>query len=326
MAPGRRLFKSRRERVRHIGIRPTMQREVLPAHFEALEVPYRVTDSNRVTASDVKVADVVIATWWETVEWVIGYPNDRGVKVHLAQDHEMFTGQPLDRVRATYVYPVIRIAVSRWLTELLRNEYEQQHVSWVPNSVDLELFNAPPRSKRSQPTVGLLYTRAPRKECSTALKAYQIAKKSVPDLRLLSFGAERPDGDPNWPDDARFEYAPSRSRIPEIYASCDAWLFSSWSEGFGLPLLEAMACRTPVIATPGGAAPDLIGEQVGVLLGEARDPEAMADAILKLSEIPSDLWRKMSEAARRTAQRYTWDDAADRFEFCLKDAIKRTIK
>ena len=301
-----------------------MRRETNPIHFDALGVPYRVTDSSRVDASDIEPADIVVATWWETVEWVMQYPDDRGVKVHLSQDHEMFDGQPLERVRATYVYPMERIAVSRWLTELLRNEYGQEHVAWVPNSVELELFNAPPRSKQGDPTVGLLYTRAPRKECSTALKAYRIARKSVPDLRLISFGAERPDGDPNWPDDARFEHAPSRTRIPEIYASCDAWLFSSWSEGFGLPLLEALACRTPVIATPGGAAPDLIGEQVGILLGEARDPRSMADAILKLSEMPPDLWRRMSEAARRTAQRYTWDDAADRFETCLKSAIKRT--
>jgi glycosyltransferase involved in cell wall biosynthesis len=47
-----------------------------------------------------------------------------------------------------------------------------------------------------------------------------------------------------------------------VYADCDVWLFASFSEGFGLPIIEAMACRCPVVATRAGCAPDVIKEGV----------------------------------------------------------------
>lgn len=321
VVPGRRYFKRKIERIKRLSLRNTMLKECNPAHLEELGVPYRILDKScRIKPGDVKAADVVIATWWETVEWLMDMPDECGVKLHLAQDHEVFPGQPLDRVRKTYSHPIGRIAVSRWLTETLRSEYGLKDVTWVPNSVDIERFNAEPRGKQPSPTMGMLYSKAPRKECSTALKAFTIAKEKVADLRLIAFGQTPPGDDPHWPSEGEFICRPDQELIPGIYASCDAWLFSSWSEGFGLPLLEALACRTPVIATPGGAAPDLIGDNVGILLGEASDPNSMAEAIVELATLDTDAWRRLSEASRRTVQRYTWEDAANLFEMRLLKA------
>ena len=67
------------------------------------------------------------------------------------------------------------------------------------------------------------------------------------------------------PRDTEFHLRPPQDRIRDIYSKCDAWLFGSRSEGFGLPILEAMACRTPVIGTPAGAAPELLGDGRGIL-------------------------------------------------------------
>jgi glycosyltransferase involved in cell wall biosynthesis len=109
--------------------------------------------------------------------------------------------------------------------------------------------------------------------------------------------------------------------IKEIYAQCDAWLFGSRTEGFGLPILEAMACRTPVIGTPTGAAPDLLAPGGGILV-KPEDPQDMARAIEQICRMPDEEWRIRSRLAYTKAISYTWDDATDLFEVALNQAIK----
>jgi glycosyltransferase involved in cell wall biosynthesis len=123
------------------------------------------------------------------------------------------------------------------------------------------------------------------------------------------------------PKDAEFHLRAPESKLKELYGKCDVWLFGTRKEGFGLPILEAMACRTPVVGTPAGAAPELL-EGGGGILVPMENPRAMADAILKVVSMPSPDWRALSDAAYATASRYTWDDATDQFEDALKRAAE----
>ena len=125
------------------------------------------------------------------------------------------------------------------------------------------------------------------------------------------------------PAGSEFRKQPPQDVLKEIYGKCDAWLFSSRSEGFGLPLLEAMACRTPVIATPAGAAPDLCAGGGGILVPRD-DPAAMARAIERIAAMPDGAWRELSAKAHQTASQYSWDDATIRFEAALRQAVERT--
>ncbi len=83
-----------------------------------------------------------------------------------------------------------------------------------------------------------------------------------------------------------------------------------------MPILEAMACRVPVIATPTGAAPELIAPGGGMIV-PMDDPAAMAREIERIVRLPDEQWRAMSDLAHQTATRYTWDDATDLFETAL---------
>jgi glycosyltransferase involved in cell wall biosynthesis len=121
------------------------------------------------------------------------------------------------------------------------------------------------------------------------------------------------------PGDADFHLRATDRELPGLYASCDAWLFATKQEGFGLPILEAMACRTPVIATPAGAAPELLAGGGGELVPH-NDPAAMADAIVRMAALTDAAWREISERAWKTASRYTWDDAATLFDEALQAA------
>jgi glycosyltransferase involved in cell wall biosynthesis len=121
---------------------------------------------------------------------------------------------------------------------------------------------------------------------------------------------------------AEFTYQARDQQVVEIYSRCDAWLFPSRSEGFGLPILEAMACRTPVIGTPAGAAPSLLSKGGGILVPH-ENAQTMARAIGKVCTLPDAAWRAMSDAALETAAGFTWNDATDLFEKALNNIVAR---
>jgi glycosyltransferase involved in cell wall biosynthesis len=296
-----------------------------PSHLDGTDIPHLELDRARVpTPHDLPDADVIIATWWETAEWVWAMPPSKGAKVYFVQHHEVFPGQPVDRVEATYRLPIPKICVAQWLVDLCRQRSDASS-TLVLNSVDLEQFSVPPRGKQSAPTVGLMYSPISFKGCDTSLKAFDIARQKIPNLRLVAFGSSKPTAELPLPASAQFTLCPAQDQIKHIYAAADVWLFESRSEGFGLPILESMACRTPVIGTPAGAAPDLLTQGGGVLV-PMDDAQAMADAILQVCNMPEPAWRELSEAAYRTAGRYTWDDATDRFEAALMQAAGKSDK
>jgi glycosyltransferase involved in cell wall biosynthesis len=274
------------------------------------------------TDRDVPDADVVIATWWESAEWIAGLSPSKGAKAYLIQDHEVFPYLPVERVAATWRMPYHKIVVSRWLANLARDEYGDADVDVVPNGVDTQRFWAPPRGKNSVPTVGMLFTITERKCCQTGLRAVALAREKCPGLKLITFSAhEHLPEDPLHPD-TEFHVRPKQDELRQLYARCDAWLFTSRTEGFGLPVLEAMACRTPVIATPAGAAPELLEEGGGFLVAP-EDPQAMARAIDRIAAMGETEWIRLSEIAQATAARYTWDHSSDLFEAALVALIKK---
>jgi len=167
-----------------------------------------------------------------------------------------------------------------------------------------------------------MYSRTRFKGCDIALAAIDIVRKERPDLRVMSFGLEEPNAELPLPAGAEFAHRPAQDRIRQIYSSCDAWLFASRSEGFGLPLLESMACRTPVIATPAGPAPDLLGAGGGILVG-MDDAGDMARAILRVAAMPEGQWRALSDAAAANAARFTWDRSAALLEQVITNAVPR---
>ena len=198
---------------------------------------FKFLDEHRpATAADVPDADVVVATWWETAEWVNLFPASKGAKAYFLQHYEAYDGGEA-RVDATWRLPMHKICVAQWLVELARTRFNDPSAELVSNAVDLDQFTAPPRGKQPVPTVGVMYSWIPFKGCDLSFKAYEIAKRQVPELKLISFGAVDPRPEVPLPEGVEFRFQPPQEQIKDYYARCDAWLFGSRSEGFGLPLL-----------------------------------------------------------------------------------------
>lgn len=311
--PDRRLDLSWKTRVKiALGRMPRPRPRVLNPLIAALEDRHIWSASSaRITADEVPDADVVIATWWETAEWVAQFPAAKGRKFYLLQDYEVFNATHSDRVGATYGLDLRKLAVSSYIREaVLAHPAATGEITVVPNAVDMAQFDAPVRGRTAGLTVGFLFSRAPRKNVGLAIEALTRARARYPDLRVLAFGRDPLDQQGALPDWVEYHFAPSQDDIPRLYAACDLWLFPTDHEGFGLPLLEAMACRTPVLATDAGAAPDLIDGTNGQIL--PRDPQAFAEAILQVRDMPPEAWQAWSDAAYRTAQDNTWARATDR--------------
>lgn len=290
--------------------------------LDDLDVNHRVLDTHRaITNDDVPDADVIIATWWETAEWVAALAPNKGAKVYFIQDHEIFDNLPVERAKATYKSPLHKIVVSEWLHDLMKGEYGDDNNDLVLNSVDFNKFIYTDRKKSLRTTVGFLYTQAPRKAVDLAIDCLIKAREINPGLRVLSFGSQKPDKRLPLPSWVEFQHQPSQDRIPGIYASCDAWLFTSHTEGFGLPIIEAMACGTPVIGTSAGAAPQYINNQTGVLVEST--PEAFVEQIIRFSEMNEEEWLQKSTNARQRVSGYTWHDASLLFENALFNAINK---
>jgi glycosyltransferase involved in cell wall biosynthesis len=101
--------------------------------------------------------------------------------------------------------------------------------------------------------------------------------------------------------------------MPGLYAGARAVVMPSLYEGFGLPCLEAMACGTPVVASPFGALPETCGE--AALMADPGDSEAFVDAVLAATHDES-VRARLAQAGRARAQGYSWDRTAE-----LTDAV-----
>lgn len=95
--------------------------------------------------------------------------------------------------------------------------------------------------------------------------------------------------------------------LPSLYRQSLALLFPSLSEGFGLPVLEAMACGKPVLAFHCTALPEVAGD--GAWLLPPGDLNAFAHAIRHLESSP-EKQRELSERGFHRAQRFTWEASA----------------
>ncbi|MEG4235309.1 glycosyltransferase family 4 protein [Microcoleus sp. Pol11C3] len=300
------------------------------SHFDMVDVESRVLETYRpLTDLDVPDADIVMATGWETAEWVAKLSPSKGAKVYFLQHYEAFDYIPKGRVEATWWLPMHKIAVAQWLADIARNEYGDLSVSLVLPTVDTKQFYDPqsrvkqPRGKQLVPTVGMYYTTTPWKGCDLlGLKAFSIAAKKIPNLRLVAFGSGHDSPLPHLHEGTEYSKEPTQDQLKEFYSKCDSWLFSSSSEGFGLPILQAMACGTPVIGTPAGAAPELLAGGGGILV-KPEDPEDMAKAIEQICHLSDAEWPAMSETALQTVINYTWEDATNLFEAALYAALER---
>jgi glycosyltransferase involved in cell wall biosynthesis len=297
------------------------------SHLDESGVDHYVLDRWRpVTDDDVPDGDVIIATWWETAEWVNALRPNKGAKVYFIQHHEIFPHLPVERCKATYRLPLHKVVVARWLKQVMDTQYGDEIVDLVPNSVDRYQFFAPVRHKHSTPTVGVLYSTVPSKGLDVSLSALQVVRERFPDLRIISFGSEKPSNKLPLPKHAKFFFCPPQEQIRNLYSRCDVWITASRSEGFNLPAMEAMACRTPVVSTRTGWPEEAVKSGINGVLVDIEDKIALANGVQWVLSRSEEDWRNLSSNAYATVASSSWKASAELFERALIHACHRSAR
>ncbi|MCU0506224.1 MAG: glycosyltransferase [Chloroflexi bacterium] len=189
------------------------------------------------------------------------------------------------------------IAVSVAIEEKIRHEERVgAPVRLVYNGVDLHRYDhqEPCCTLREEygieagaPIVGVVARLEPEKGHRTLLDAWPLVLRRAPDARLLVVGEGSLLTELVWQArelgiDRRVVFAGRRDDIPAVTAALDVAALPSYREAQGMVILEAMALSRPVVATNVGGIPEMIEDGVSGLLVPPHDPDALAEAIIRL--------------------------------------------
>jgi alpha-1,3-rhamnosyl/mannosyltransferase len=173
----------------------------------------------------------------------------------------------------------------------------EERIRVVPNGVDAIFTPNGPASEGDY--VLTVATLEPRKNLARAVEAARLARV---ELRVVGARGWGGVDVPGWAGEV-----PDRE-LAALYRGARCVLYPSLYEGFGLPVLEAMACGTPVVTSRGTAMEEVAGG--AAVLVDPRDVPALAEGIETASAERDELVRRGLARAREL----TWTRAADRVE------------
>ncbi len=154
-------------------------------------------------------------------------------------------------------------------------------------------------------------TLEPRKNTLALLEAYDQFRSTGPAYQLVIVGkkgwkyesiVERIEQSPYKADIVQTSYV-ARDDLPALYSQAFALVFPSFYEGFGMPVLEAMACGTPCIVSNTSSLPEVGGD--AVLYIDPQDPVTICQAMKSLVEDPQ-LYVRLQQTVLQRAALFSW--------------------
>lgn len=214
--------------------------------------------------------------------------------------------------------------------ELKEYGLDPDNVTVVSNGVDEKTFSKIQSKHSTEPYV--LYTGGlkARKGIFDLIESTKYVCKKYPNVKFVICGsgpflkkikekAERIGADGY----ITFLGYVDRSKLIETYQNATIHVVPSHYEGLPTVLLEAMSCGRPVVATNIGGNNEVVSDGVNGLLVPPKNPEKIAQAILRLLD-DETLRKSIGNAARETIEKYyTWDKIADNVLDCYETILKK---
>jgi glycosyltransferase involved in cell wall biosynthesis len=214
-----------------------------------------------------------------------------------------------------------------------RLEVERERIRVTPYGVEGRFSPAEPDPERLERELGVpspyvltVGTVEPRKNLAGALRVFERVQGEFPQHSLVLAGGRGWKGGP-------FEQAAaatsarvvrpgyvSDDQLARLYSGADCFLYPSFGEGFGFPVLEAMACGTAVVASDRGSLPELVVDN-GMLL-DPLDEEGLADALAALLDSP-ERCAELGRRGRVRAASFSWARCARLTVDAYAEALNR---
>jgi glycosyltransferase involved in cell wall biosynthesis len=199
----------------------------------------------------------------------------------------------------------------------------------VPNIVDLSRFMPDDSRERnlSAPHIVVARNLEPLYDNTTALKAFRIVREAIPGARLTIAGSgpERPQLEAmakelGVADAVVFAGRVDNEHMPTLYREAELALNPSLADNMPISVLEALASGVPVVSTNVGGVPYLVEDGKTALLVPPRNPERMAEAVLRVLHDES-LRERMVQAGLDHVRRFSWESVRGKLFLAYEMAL-----
>ena len=215
----------------------------------------------------------------------------------------------------------------REMVEILNIPPERIQVVYCACSPSMVRVNASEKNDKYRlPTKFLLFVGShnPRKNLERVLQAFDKAKDDIPHHLVIA-------GDSGWKFDQEaatqglkhkaevhfIGFVPDED-MPWLYSAADLFLFPTLYEGFGIPVIEAQRCGTPVLTSNCSALPETAGK--GAYYVNPYDINSISDGIKKILR-DHELSASLVREGYRNAERFSWEASAARLDKIIEENI-----
>jgi len=211
------------------------------------------------------------------------------------------------------------------------NEFncDQENITVINNGLDTDEFKPMSESTRNQ--YRLITTASadvPLKGLDYSLKALKDLESDFPDIHLVVIGSIKENGhtqrlinELDLKDSVYFQSNITKAQITELYSTSSIAIVSSLYEGFGYPVIEAMSCEVPLIATNVSSIPELVNEYATLV--DPKNHKMISDSV---KEIMLD-YGKYKEIAingrQHVIDRFNWAKITKEYENIIFKTIEK---